>query len=125
MINRKPVCKSVRISLNDLQFFAYHGVFEQERRVGNEFLVSVRIDIPPTESMNNDSLDGTVSYADIYEIVKERMQKPSQLLEKVAIDISNLLLDRWPEILSGRIEVKKLGVPISGICGDAGVEIFF
>lgn len=125
MINRKPMCKSVRISLNDLRFFAYHGVFEQERRVGNEFEVSVHVDIPPTDSMNEDSLEGTVSYADIYEIVRERMQTPSLLLEKVAIDISRTLQERWPEILSGRVEVRKLGVPVSGIIGDAGVEIFF
>ena len=54
------------ITLDSLRFYAYHGVGAQERVVGNEFEVTVSVEIPPVYT---DDLSATVSYADIAAIV--------------------------------------------------------
>lgn len=111
------------ISLESLQFHAFHGVLGQERNVGNSFTVDLRIDYPFEEAMETDNLDATASYADIYEITKQEMRQPSRLLEHVAGRIRNALLARYPEITGGQIRITKTKAPIPGIVGKASVEI--
>ena len=72
------------ITLDSLRFYAYHGVGAQERMVGNEFEVTVSVEIPPVYT---DDLSATVSYADIAAIVGEEMAEPSDLIEHVAVRI--------------------------------------
>ena len=113
------------ISLRDLRFYAYHGVFEEEKKIGNEFRVSLSVFLPFKESLKEDLLDDTVSYAALYEIVKEEMEKPRNLLEKVAIEIAERIKKKFPEVRKGRVEVEKIHPPIPGILGTAAVALNF
>ena len=113
------------ITLADLRFHAHHGVMPQETMVGNEFCVSVSVRIPYSADILDDSLDATISYADIYEIVKEEMRKPKKLLETVAAIIRERLSSRWPQIKRGEITICKSTPPIGGITGNAKVRLFF
>lgn len=99
------------ITVDALRFYARHGVGAQERAVGNDFEVSVEIEIPPVYT---DELTDTVSYADIVDIVKTEMAQPSKLIEHVAARIRDALLRRFPTIRSGRVRVAKLTPPIPG-----------
>ena len=54
------------IELNRIRFFSYHGVAEQERRVGNDYEVSLRVDYPLERAMESDSLCDTLDYAALY-----------------------------------------------------------
>ena len=72
------------IELNRIRFFSYHGVAEQERRVGNDYEVSLRVDYPLERAMESDSLCDTLDYAALYALVSAEMSVPSQLLEHVA-----------------------------------------
>lgn len=116
---------SFNIKLTDLHFHAHHGVLPQETKVGNEFIVSVSIAIPFNEAILDDDLDATISYADIYDIVKEEMDKPKKLLETVAAMISIRIKQRWNEILCGEIKICKSTPPIPGISGASEVDFFF
>lgn len=111
------------IILDRLRFYAFHGVEEQERRVGNIFTVSLRLDYPFEEAMATDRLTATLNYAEAYEVVKQEMAIPSRLLEHVAGRIRRSLLLRFPQISGGRIRVEKLRPPIPGCDGTAAVEI--
>ena len=71
------------IYLDNLRFFAHHGVGEQETLVGNEFTVSLRLKVDIQRAMHTDNVADTVSYADMYETVKAEMSLPSKLLEHV------------------------------------------
>ena len=75
------------IALRDLRFHARHGVWEQENAVGNEFIVTVSVKIPYSEAIAADQLDATISYADLFSIVKEEMRRPRNLVEAVAASI--------------------------------------
>lgn len=113
------------IALRDLRFHARHGVWKQETAVGNEFAVTLSVRIPYSDAIAADRLEATISYADIFVIVKEEMQKPRKLLEAVAASIRERILNRWPEILSGVISISKSTPPIASIVGTAEVKLFF
>lgn len=106
------------VGIEDCLFFAYHGVMEQERRAGNDFLVSVSVTYSVDESCG-DELRNTISYADIYEEVKGVMQTPANLLETIAQTIGERLKSRWTLIEKGEVKVKKITPPIRGFTGSA------
>lgn len=113
------------ITLRDLRFHARHGVWEQETAVGNEFIVNVSIRLPYSEAIAADQLDATVSYADLFAIVKEEMLKPRKLLEAVAASIQERISTVWPKITGGSISICKSSPPIASIIGSAEVKLFF
>ena len=72
------------ISLNKLRFHAFHGVMEQERRVGNDFEVSLTVEYPFEKAMESDDLCDTLNYAELYDVIAAEMRQPSDLLEHLA-----------------------------------------
>lgn len=113
------------ISLTNLRFYSYHGVMEEERKLGNEFNVSISICIPVDDRVEEDNLDGTVSYAELYDIISKEMQQPHKLLEKVALNIVKRLQRDYPQIKKGEIKIKKMHPPIPGIMESASVTLLF
>lgn len=84
------------IELEKMRFYARHGVFPQERAVGNWFEVSVSLTYETDAEMEpDDNLAGTINYARVAEIVTHEMSIPSQLLETVALRIRRALLDAF------------------------------
>lgn len=84
------------IELEKMRFYARHGVFPQERAVGNWFEVSVSLTYEAdAETEPDDNLAGTINYARVAEIVTHEMSIPSQLLETVALRIRRALLDAF------------------------------
>ena len=84
------------IELEKMRFYARHGVFPQERAVGNWFEVSVSLTYEADADMApDDNLAGTINYARVAEIVTHEMAIPSQLLETVALRIRRPLLDAF------------------------------
>lgn len=102
------------IAINGLRLWAKHGVFDQERRVGNEFEVTLRLDVPASDAaMDTDNLDDTINYAEVVEIIKSEMSIPSRLIEHVAGRIHRSLEARFPgQIAGGELTVSKLAPPI-------------
>lgn len=113
------------IALTDLRIHAFHGVMDQERKIGNEFKVTVRVEIPYSPVIKNDNLEDTISYADLFTIVREEMAIPRCLLETVADSIAERITDKWPQIQTGQITICKSTPPISNIIGEAEVTLFF
>lgn len=102
------------ITITGLRITAYHGVMPQERRVGNQFIVDIRLDVDAKKAMESDDLSGTVNYAEVIEIVKHEMAIPSKLLEHVAARIRQALNLRYgARINGGSVTVSKLAPPIS------------
>ena len=113
------------ISLENLIFYAYHGVFEEERKLGNKFRVSVSVYIPYRESMKEDELEKTLSYVDLYSIIKEEMEIPRKLMEKLALEIMERIKGEFHEVSRGFIKIEKMNTPIPGMIGNANVVLHF
>lgn len=113
---------AIEIRLDNLKFHAFHGVAPQEKRVGAEFEVDVKIYVMVTEGIVNDTLCGTVSYADVYDVVREEMDKPSDLIENVAIRICRAVGRKFPQVFRACVEVRKIAPPVPGMIGSSAVR---
>ena len=76
-----------------------------------------------THALQTDELQDTVSYADIYTLLKEEMTVPSKLLEHVAGRIGERLFAELPAIQSLDISIMKVNPPFGADCDGAGVEV--
>ncbi len=114
----------MEISLEGLNIYARHGVMEQERKVGNRFVVDISLSYPPAlEAARTDTLGSTINYAELAAIIKETMETPSLLLENVAVRIRQAVMSRWPETSAGKITVRKPAAPIGGFRTDGGPSV--
>ena len=111
------------IVLKEMRFYAYHGVLPQERRVGGEYSVTLRVETDLSEAMESDQLEATVNYAELYELVKREMLVPSKLLEHVAGRIAKAVMDNCPQVKGLELKVMKLNPPMGADCQGAGVEL--
>jgi len=102
------------ILLEGMKFYAYHGVLEQERIIGNHYTIDLEICLDLSKASQTDNLNDTVSYADIYAIVRDEMAIPSQLLEHVAGRIKRRIESSFPSIGGITIKLSKHNPPVGG-----------
>lgn len=114
---------SLTISLEDVLLHGYHGVMEQEKKVGNEFSLTVEAEMIPPEGCLTDSLQGTISYAEMYDVVREEFAKRADLIEHVAHRIASALLLRWPQIETVKVKLTKMAPPIPSFAGRSAVTL--
>jgi dihydroneopterin aldolase len=113
------------ILLSDLRFHAFHGVLPQERLVGGNFVVDLRVGYPLAQAMTFDQVDDTLNYASLYALVEREMQQPSSLLEHVAGRIAQAIAKTFPQALSIDLTLTKQNPPMGADCKGAGVEMHF
>ena len=113
------------ILLSDLRFHAFHGVLPQERLVGGNFVVDLRVGYPLVQAMTSDQVDDTLNYASLYALVEREMQQPSSLLEHVAGRIAQAIAKTFPQALSIDLTLTKQNPPMGADCKGAGVEMHF
>ena len=111
------------VFVRNLRIYAYQGVMPQERRVGGEFSVSLRVAVDMAKASLSDQVEDTVSYADLKEVVKEEMAQPSSLLEHVAGRIARRVCSEFPSVGEVEVEIVKLNPPMGADCDGAGVSL--
>ena len=109
------------ICLHEVRFYAFHGVMPQERRVGGEFLDSVKVGYPLEKAMSSDDVADTLNYAELYELVKKEMMQPSSLLEHVMGRIVEAIEKAFPEVTSVEVKIKKVNPPMGSDSNGAEV----
>ncbi|HEX2684667.1 MAG TPA: dihydroneopterin aldolase [Ferruginibacter sp.] len=108
------------ISLNDLAFFSFHGVHDEERILGNNFIVQVSFSFLPSEKIL--VLEQTINYASVYKIIKQRMAIPTALLETLAQEMVEDIHAFDTRIKSVSVTIGKKDPPIPGISGSVIVN---
>lgn len=111
------------IFLEGVRIHAYHGVLPQENVVGQDFLVSVRCGVDISEAMEHDTLESTLNYATLYQLITHEMAQTSQLIEHVAGRMAKSIFREFPMVTSLDITITKLNPPMRGDCKGAGVEL--
>jgi len=112
-----------RISLMELEFHGYHGLYPEEKANGNRFTVEVHIDTRFAESVLEDRMEGTIDYSIIYGIVKEEMGTPRGLLEGLAMTIARKIRSTFPMIERVEVRVSKHNPPIGGPCAATTITV--
>jgi len=102
------------IELEEMRFWARHGCLESERSKGNLFLVDFRGEFDMRKAAGSDNLEDTVNYGLVYDLVKEEMDIPSDLLENVAGRIVRRIAERFPEFARFSVRVSKRRPPVGG-----------
>lgn len=113
-----------KIILSGMKFYGYHGVLEEEQRLGQRFEVDLELylNLKPAGEADDPAL--TVSYADVFETVKQVVTGRSRkLLEAVAEDIGRQVLDQYEQVAGVKVLLKKPGAPINGDFRYMAVEI--
>ena len=102
------------ISLENMEFYAFHGHYKEEQIVGNRFLVNLTIETNMDKAADSDSLEDTLNYQAVYQLVKKEMLKKSHLLENIASRILNALYSHFKSIDSATVKVSKMNPPMGG-----------
>lgn len=103
------------IEIEGMEFYAFHGCYKEEQVVGNRFLVDLTFETDVHAATESDSIEDTVSYLEVYEIVKEQMKETSHILEHVAQRIIDAIMERFfPIITQVKVKVSKCNPPLGG-----------
>lgn len=111
------------ITLSGMRFYAFHGCFEEEQKIGTHFLVEVAFETDTSRAQRSDDISDTVNYLEVYRVVQREMMQPSHLLEHVGDRIGEALLAAFPPMERVRVKVCKLNPPLGGQLESVSVEI--
>lgn len=110
----------LKISLQQLLFRGYHGLYKEEQSTGNQFEVDLEVYFDETSDRIVD-LQDTINYGTLYDLVKARMDVPEPLLETLAMDIAQKIKNRYPFIKEINVSVSKLILPLLNFQGKTSV----
>ena len=113
-----------KIYLNKMEFYGYHGVFPEENRLGQRFIVDLTASIDLLKAGQTDNLDYSVNYAELYQICQAIVEgSPFQLIESVAEAIASAILNQFTVIKEITVKIIKPDPPIPGHYQSVAVEI--
>jgi dihydroneopterin aldolase len=111
------------VHLHNLHFHAYHGLYEGEERIGNDFEVNLDVTYDASKA-DLSNLKYLISYEELFKIVQNRMQVPTPLLEELANGIMHKIKHQYAQVESIRISIYKLKAPIESFQGKVGISFF-
>lgn len=113
------------LELEGMEFHSFHGCLEKEKLEGNLFTVDFRGELDMAAAAASDSLDDTLDYGLLYDIVAEQMAIPSDLLEHVTGRIVERVAEAFPELKSFSIRVSKRNPPVNGPASWSRTTLFY
>ena len=111
------------VILSNLRFFAYHGVMEQENRVGHYFTVTIEIICDFSKAIDSDKVKDTINYGKVFEVVKNEMEQPSKLMEHLAGRIIFALFRNFELAQQVKLKIIKQNPPINADCDGCGISV--
>ena len=121
--NMLSINKTGRVELVDMEFFSNHGCFEEERIIGNRFIVNCYVDYDCEKAAGTDNLEDALNYQELYNIVKREMAQPSNLLEHVAGRVLESIKVAFPYIVTAQVTIDKINPPLGGKVGASRVTM--
>ena len=111
-----------QVSIDDIRLFAFHGLYPEERILGNWYTLGVLVE---SESQPNfsDDIANTIDYSMIFAICKQVMAKPVDLLETVAETIAQKIRAELREEVSVLVQISKDNPPM-GISGGRSTVVY-
>ena len=111
------------VFLEGMEFYAHHGYYEEERKIGGKYSVDVKLELDVDLAANEDKLEGTINYEKVYELISTVMSEEVALLEFLANRIIKILKSKFPDVKKIWVKVGKYNPPIKGLCHRAVVEL--
>lgn len=111
------------VSLEGLEFFAYHGFYEEERKIGNRYTLDITVEAAIERAAENDALQHTINYEVLYQIAVEVMKMPTLLLEHIAHQIIQKTFAAFTTAEVVEVVVRKHNPPIGGVCNASKIVL--
>ncbi len=113
-----------KIVIEEMEFYAFHGHYQEEQIVGNRFLVDLELESNLTAPAESDQLVDAVNYQQAYQLIKKEMRrKKSNLLENIAKRILDALYAEMEGIEKATIRVRKMHPPMGGPIKSVGITM--
>lgn len=103
-----------RIELENMEFYAFHGCYREEKIVGNQFLVDLIMDTDCSKAAETDDINDALSYLTAYQLVEQEVMKNANLLENVAKRILDTLFENFTQLDYAKVKVSKMNPPLGG-----------
>ncbi|WP_428331454.1 dihydroneopterin aldolase [Mucilaginibacter sp.] len=113
----------INISLHGAEFFAFHGFYPEEQKLGTKFIVDVEVDFVPLDDLKIDKIANTVDYEQLYSIIDSQMKQTRKLIETVAQAILTDIKEQFPFVKGITVSIKKLNPPLKGKVEYSGIVI--
>ncbi len=104
----------ITIAIQGAEFFAYHGFYPEEQKLGTKFIVDVEVNFAPAGNIKEDKIGNTVDYEKVYHILAEQMKHTRKLIETVAQSIADEIKHKYPFIDTIKVTMKKMNPPLEG-----------
>lgn len=115
---------SFEIRLQNCGFYGRHGVFEEEKTIGQRFYVDAVLTVLDSGALEHDDLSGTVHYGEAFQTIERLVTgEPRKLIEALAMDIAKALRADFPNIIKASITVRKPSAPIEGVLDYVEVTV--
>lgn len=112
-----------RITLDRMEFHAFHGCYDLEQKVGNRFTVDLEITAELGRVAEEDDVTQAVNYLTVYEIVREQMARTQRTVERVAVNVIGAVRARFPQVKGVKCTVSKLAPPLGGKVSRVSVTL--
>ncbi len=111
------------IALEGMKFYAFHGFYEEEQLIGNDYIVDVYLYVDFDYAANTDDLEGTVNYETIYRIAKLEMKQSSKLLEAIARRMIDKIIAICDAVQEIKVRITKENPPMGARIDKAIIEM--
>lgn len=113
-----------KIHIKNLEVFGNHGVFPEENKLGQKFLVNAVLYTSTREAGKTDDLTKSIHYGEVsHFITKYMMEHTFQLIESVAEQLAEALLLQFEHLKWIDLEIQKPWAPIGLPLESVSVEI--
>jgi dihydroneopterin aldolase len=113
-----------KIIIEEMEFYAYHGHYQEEQIVGNRFLVDLELETNMAVAAESDQLENAVNYQKAYQLIRNEMRrKKSNLLENIGKRILDALFAEMDGIEKATVRVRKMHPPMGGPIRSVGVTM--
>jgi 7,8-dihydroneopterin aldolase/epimerase/oxygenase len=121
---REQAAEAVTVEITGLSLYTHHGVSDAEREVGQRLVLDLRLDIGETDATVTDSVDDTVDYAEVCQLVALIAQQRShKTLERLCSTIANRLLADY-DLEGVWVKATKPEPPIPLSVDEVSVEVW-
>ena len=116
--------KTCKIFMRDMEFYGYIGCLPFEKENGQRFVISCEMELSDMTGAESDSLEDTVNYAEVYDLIKDKTENARcDLIERLADDLAESVLLSSPLIAKATVRVSKPDAPIDGKFGAMEAEV--
>lgn len=111
------------IEIAGMRFRAFHGCYDEEAVVGNDYVVDLRMRCDTSRAEESDDVRDSANYQLAYMVVSEQMAVRSRILEHVARRILDALFQELPMVDWAEVRVSKLAPAMGGVVGATSVTL--